>query len=154
MDPERFDTLARSLTAIGSRRRALALALSSALAHLLTRGDATAHDTLKKCKKKSGKQKKKCIKKAKNHNAQDAANAAPLPPPPPPFCVTNPKFTPCQTGGPNCFCDLTVGGASICIAASSKRGVANCGLCTGNGEICLDRDIDLKWCGVACVNPR
>ena len=34
MDPPRFDSLARSLTAAGSRRRALALDLSGALGSL------------------------------------------------------------------------------------------------------------------------
>src|SRR5687768_6013271 len=70
MDANRFDTMARSLAASGSRRRALALAISGAFAHLLTRDDAEAHDLLKKCKKiKNKTKKKKCIKKAKAHNA-------------------------------------------------------------------------------------
>jgi hypothetical protein len=71
MDADRFDSLTRSLTAAGSRRRALAIALGGALAALLGYQveEIDAHDPSKKCKKKSGKQKKKCLKKAKKHNA-------------------------------------------------------------------------------------
>ena len=82
MDVDRFDTLARSLSAIGSRRRALALALSGTLVPLLAWDDATAHDTLKKCKKiKDKKKKQACIKKAKKHNAQHASETSAAPPP-------------------------------------------------------------------------
>jgi hypothetical protein len=77
MDSNRFDALSVS----GSRRCALALALSAALAPLFAWEDAAAHNPLKSCKKKSGKQKKACLKKAKAHNAQHAAEPAPLPPP-------------------------------------------------------------------------
>ena len=73
MDADRFDTLTRSLTTVGSRRRALALTLGGALAPLLGRGETDAHNVLKKCKKKSGKQKKMCLKKAKKHNATHTA---------------------------------------------------------------------------------
>lgn len=68
MDGFRFDGLTRSLATVGSRRRALALALSGALASVVAREDAAAHDARKKCKKKSGQQKKKCRKKARKHN--------------------------------------------------------------------------------------
>jgi hypothetical protein len=67
MDADRFDALSRSLTTAGSRRRALAFALSGALAPLLA-GEATdAHDALLTCKKLKGAKKKKCLKKAKKH---------------------------------------------------------------------------------------
>jgi hypothetical protein len=70
MDADRFDALARSLIGTGSRRHALVLALSGVLTVLLAREHAAAHDLFKKCKKKSGKQKKACVKKAKKHAAQ------------------------------------------------------------------------------------
>jgi hypothetical protein len=71
MDGSTFDALTRSLGTAGSRRRALAGLLGGALG---LRGwregkDIQAHDLSKKCKKKSGKQKKKCLKKAKQHSA-------------------------------------------------------------------------------------
>jgi hypothetical protein len=71
MDGPRFDTLTRALTAPGSRRRALVAALAGALGFFDWHGmdDAAAHNPLKSCKKKSGKQKKACLKKAKKHNA-------------------------------------------------------------------------------------
>jgi hypothetical protein len=79
MDADRFDALARTLTP-GSRRSflgKLSAVAGSALAPLLARDDAAAHDLSKKCKKKSGEAKKKCLKKAKKHKAQHAAEAPP-----------------------------------------------------------------------------
>jgi hypothetical protein len=83
MDQNRFDTLTRSLTT-GWRRRAVISALGATLAPLLGGADADAHNPFKACKKKSGQQKKACLKRAKAHNAQHAA--ALLPPPPPLSC--------------------------------------------------------------------
>ena len=61
MDHHRFDALTRSLTSAGSRRQALVATLGGALGLLGSWAEHTdAHDTLKKCKKKSGKQ-KACI---------------------------------------------------------------------------------------------
>ena len=69
MDADRFDSLTRALTAAGSRRRALALAVSGALAPLLGLGETDARNKLKKCKKiDKKKRRKKCIKKAKGAN--------------------------------------------------------------------------------------
>jgi hypothetical protein len=78
MDIDRFDALARSLTTGWHRRRLLA-ALGAALAPLVGGTGAEAHDPLQKCKKKSGKQKKTCVKKAKAHNAQHASTLSPPP---------------------------------------------------------------------------
>src|SRR5688572_27596369 len=60
MDADRFDTLSRSLSTTPSRRGALRVLAGSLLGGLITLGaeDGDAHDPLKKCKKKSGKQKK------------------------------------------------------------------------------------------------
>jgi hypothetical protein len=69
MDAVRFDALTRTLTAAGSRRRALALAVSGMLAPLLGLRETDARKSLKKCKKIDNKKKrKKCIKKAKRAN--------------------------------------------------------------------------------------
>ena len=55
MDADRFDSLARSLTAAGSRRRALAAALSGALGLLgLAHPDDVAAAKSGKCKPKCG----------------------------------------------------------------------------------------------------
>jgi hypothetical protein len=70
MDPSRFDGLIRTLSGSGSRRRALA-ALGGALGLFGWHGieDVAAHDPSKDCKKKSGKQKQTCLKKARKHKA-------------------------------------------------------------------------------------
>jgi hypothetical protein len=109
MDADRFDTLARSLITARSRRGASAAVLGGALGLLSWHlgEDAQAHNALLACKKKSGKAKKACLKKAKAHNAQHVAET-PLPPPPVcspacglcqqcvnGTCDTAPNFTPC-----------------------------------------------------------
>jgi hypothetical protein len=74
MDADGFDSLARSLVASGSRRRALGGLLAGPLGLLGVRSkEAAAHDPRKACKKKSGEAKRKCLKKAKKHNAQHAS---------------------------------------------------------------------------------
>jgi hypothetical protein len=71
MDVERFDDLVRSLPNGSSRRRVLSTALGVIPGLLgLARLETSGHDALKKCKGKSGAKKKKCLKKAKKHNAQ------------------------------------------------------------------------------------
>src|SRR5215203_4853281 len=77
MDSARFDILARSLTTAGSRRRALVLVLSGALAPRLAREGANAHNALLKCKRLTGKHKKKCVTKAKKHNATHTPSGTP-----------------------------------------------------------------------------
>ena len=113
MDAYGFDALVRILSAPGSRRRALTLVLSGALASLLARGDATAHDALRACKKKSGKQKKKCLKKAKQHNAHHV-NETPAPTDPtclgPGVACAPPTGNCCSR---NCGC-TTVSGQTSC----------------------------------------
>jgi hypothetical protein len=79
MDSARFDRLTRSLGTAASRRWALAAVLSGSLGLLGRQGmnDTAAHDLKKTCKTKSGDAKKKCLKKAKRHNAQHANETAP-----------------------------------------------------------------------------
>jgi hypothetical protein len=80
MDGFAFDHLTKRLTLARSRRRALGGLLVGGL-DLLGRAPegAQAHDPTKNCKKKSGKQKKQCLKKAKKHNAAHARETPPSP---------------------------------------------------------------------------
>jgi hypothetical protein len=105
MDADRFDALARTLTP-GSRRSflgTLSAVAGSALAPLLARNDAAAHDLSKNCKKKSGDAKKKCKKKAEKHASQHAAEAPPPASAVPTSCsdnVRNGGETDIDCGGP------------------------------------------------------
>ena len=78
MDTDRFDTLTRSLSAVGSRRRAIGGLLAGALAFLgghepeqIDAAEVDAeHNKLKKCKKiDDKKRRRRCKKDAKKHNA-------------------------------------------------------------------------------------
>src|SRR5688500_8583876 len=119
MDPRRFDALLRLLAATSSRRGTVRLLVVSVFGGLSTfgAGDIDAHNALKKCKKKSGKQKKTCIKKAKQHNA---THVGPTPPPSASVVCT----PPCTV------CEVCVSGS--CQAASDDT------VCNGNGR-CLNR---------------
>src|SRR5687768_14374246 len=81
MDDIRFDALTRYLMLTGSRRQTLTATLGGALGLLGWHAaqDASAHDLKKKCKKKSGEAKKKCLKKAKKHNAAHVSETTPAP---------------------------------------------------------------------------
>jgi hypothetical protein len=130
MDAQSFDSLTRSLTSAGSRRRVLTLALSAALAPLLAREEAAAHDLRKKCKKKSGKQKKKCFKKAKAH--------------------CDPSCGMCQvcTGG---VCSLVADDTSCDGNGRCLTGVCNPPpACKPAGSQCPGGDFDC--CGFTCAN--
>jgi hypothetical protein len=74
MDADRFDSLSRSLSAAGTRRRALRGLLLGALGAFgsAQTGDIVAHDLAGKCKKKSGKTRKQCLRKARKHRAEHA----------------------------------------------------------------------------------
>jgi hypothetical protein len=89
MDPTRFDRLTKSLSVSGSRRRAFGGLLAGVIGLLgwPEMDEAGAHDARKKCKNKSGQQKKKCLKKAKQHNAQHATETPP--------CVPESQLTTC-----------------------------------------------------------
>jgi hypothetical protein len=102
MDGDRFDQLLRSLAERPSRRAALRLLVGSILGNLvlLTVTETEAHDKLKKCKKIDDKDKrKKCVKKAKKHNATH---------------TTQPSA--CATGLPRCggdCCPTALANASV-----------------------------------------
>jgi hypothetical protein len=120
MDGERFDTLIRTLTAAGSRRRALALAVSGALG-LLAREDTDAHNPSKSCKKKSGKARKKCLKQAKRHNAAHATQG------PPAGCTPNCNGKTCGANGCSGSCGTCTGG-SACVNGTC--------VCPAGQELC------------------
>jgi hypothetical protein len=126
MDADRFDALSRSFTTVGSRRRALALALSAALGPLLVREDTAAHNALLKCKRLKGEKKKKCVKKAKKHN---------LTHPPSPACTRN-------CGGKTCGDDGCGGSCGTCSFGSCN---GNTCVCPNGTELCRGQCEDL--CG-------
>jgi hypothetical protein len=73
MDPDRFDALSRALSAVGSRRGALASVLAGALA-LVDGQEAAASKSLKQCKKiDDKKRRKRCIKKAKKQSCPSSS---------------------------------------------------------------------------------
>ena len=113
LDATRFDTLTRTFSTVGSRRRAVALALGGAigLRGLLDPEMVEAHNVLASCKKKKGKQKKKCLKKAKQHNAQHAADGG--------------------TGGDGATDGGDTGGgdSGLCPNVDLQNDVNNCGVC-------------------------
>jgi hypothetical protein len=155
MDSARFDSLTRTLAATGTRRRALA-ALAGSLALRGWHGgeDVDAHNPLKACKKKSGKQKKKCLKKAKAHNATHAVVA----PPPPPTCAEQCPST-CnlcvyRKGGGAPFCSDEYGAhcehtctsdtdcvgkyGPYCITSTTDRETGTSYLACGSGGVCAN----------------
>ena len=77
MDTQRFDALAKALTAAGSRRTAVA-GLLGALGVMGWFGDESgeAHNNWSRCKKIPDKKKrKKCVKKGKAHKKWHETNA-------------------------------------------------------------------------------
>jgi hypothetical protein len=72
MDANRFDAISRSLATMPSRRMVLRLLAGSALGGTLGwlhNEESAAHDAREDCKKKSGRAKRRCLKRAKAHNA-------------------------------------------------------------------------------------
>jgi hypothetical protein len=118
MDGSRFDTLAKTLAASGSRRVALRGLLAGVLAVVggHQTQDATAK-SVKQCKKISDKQKRqKCLKKARHQTTPPAiptGGTVVIPPPPTPLPATcsdgihNGSETDVDCGGPECDrCDV------------------------------------------------
>jgi hypothetical protein len=125
MDGIRFDALARSLSIPGSRRRALGGLLLGSLG-LLSRTeaeDAIAHNLKAKCKKKSGEAKKKCLKKAKKHQATHSG---------PPSTLSGGSGCTPDCAGKACG-DDGCGGSCDCTGGTCDNGVCTC---TGNTELC------------------
>ena len=124
MDGSRFDSLTRSLSVAISRRRAVGGLLSGSLSMLGwgSAPDAAAHDLLPRCKKKSGKQKKKCLKKARAHNATHVTQT-------PPGCIPN-------CAGKNCGPD---GCGSTCGSCNDGTCTAGTCVCRPGEEVCQGR---------------
>ena len=124
MDADRFDGLVRTFGQAQSRRQALrGLAAVGAFAlggyqpeQTTAAGVDVEHDATKQCKKKSGNAKKKCLKKAKKHNAS--------------------HFLSCSSIGESSFCfagDVCCPGNLCCDAAFPVC----CGaLCCRTGFVC------------------
>jgi hypothetical protein len=129
MDADRFDILARSLSTAGSRRRALAAILGGSLGLLGWYGaeEVDAHNPLRSCKKKSGRAKKKCLKKARAHNATHTVQA------PAPGCTPSCAATnPCGSDGCN-------GSCGSCSGGSCRDGVC---ACPDGEEPCRDECVE------------
>jgi len=114
MDGSHFDALTRALSTAGSRRRALGGLLAGALGVLRwpEQEETQAHNALEACKKKSGKAKKKCVKKARKHNATHVVPTSP------PAVVCTPSCA---------ACEVCVNGA--CQAASDDTACNSNGRC-------------------------
>jgi len=160
MDGTHFDALTRTLWMTGSRHGARRGLLLGALGLLGWREveEAAAHNPLKKCKKKSGKQKKKCLKKAKAHNAQHAAET---PPPtgcpagtrtcadgrcvPAGGCCTNSECAPgtCDANG-TCNCpapfEACPGAPGACACCNGERHCPERNACIPPGQCCTAAD--------------
>jgi hypothetical protein len=146
MDAEGFATLLRSFSATPSRRGALRLVASSALGLLgwSTAPEATAHDLVKKCKKFDNKTKrKKCLKKAKQHNATHTT-PAPSSPPGPDLCA-GVVCGPVRNGTSACR-------NGVCVITSCDPGFRDCnGLVLDGCEAEIDSDLNhCGGCGVVC----
>lgn len=98
MDADRFDALARTLAAPGSRRRALAGLLGGAVA-LLGPTDAAAGAATKRCKQiEDRKRRRACLARGRRRPRGDTGSPPPPPPPPPP-CAGKPDDAPCHGDG-------------------------------------------------------
>jgi len=128
MDPNRFDTLARSLTDARSRRAALASLLGGTLGLLglaeTSAKNRTGNDVHGEGKKKKKKKKKK---KAPVPTTQTPVeSSSPVSPPPPAVCTPScPNNQTCQTG--TCVCP---GGGRPCTLDGS------CGECCLHADCC------------------
>jgi hypothetical protein len=132
MDGSRFDSLTRSLNAAISRRRAVGGLLSGSLS-LLGWGsgpDAAAHDLLPGCKKKKGKQKKKCLKKARKHNLTHTTAGGCTP----------------SCAGKNCGLDGCGGLCGPCNDGTCTDGTC---VCRDGEELCQDRCVPV--CPQGCA---
>jgi hypothetical protein len=153
MDAERFDTLTRTFTGAGTRRRALGGLLLGSLGLLgwQTAEDTDAHDLKAKCKKKSGDAKKKCLKKAKKHAAQHASETPPQGPPPCANGIKDGNETDIDCGGScrKCGTGKTCQGPADCASGYCKNQVCTVPTCSDNVKNGTESDVD---CGGSC--PR
>jgi hypothetical protein len=149
MDARRFDVLSRALATTPSRRGALRLLAGASFGRLVAPGadDVAAHNALKKCKKLKDKAKrKKCLKKARSHNAAHRT------PPPgatsPPRGSTPPPCVP-QCDGKACGPDGCGSVCGICAVA-----ICQTATCTAGGECAISPLPDGAGCGGPCQECR
>jgi hypothetical protein len=130
MRSERFHVLARSLTAPGTRRGALAASLTGAFS-LLAPGGTEAGRRKKKRNKKKGCNEPFCHGKdcSVDTRCERPGSAVPC------FCRHDPK-----TGGPKC------------VQGSAMGPIDNCSACPGD-ELCVSCTGQLT-CNLPCPNPR
>jgi hypothetical protein len=135
MDGPRFDTLTKRLATPGSRRRALTALVAGSLSLLgwASTEDIGAHNALEECKKKSGKAKKRCIKKARAHNATH---------------TTTPRCTP-SCAGKECGPDECSGVCGTC-GAGERCEAGQC-VCVPQ---CGGRTCGSDGCGSQCGTCR
>jgi hypothetical protein len=132
MNANRFESILRSLSRSSSRRGALGLLAGLVLGRPHTFGSAeiAAHDAMKKCKKIDAKdKKKKCVKRAKQHNATHRTAV----PPPAPTCtdgVKNGAETGIDCGGACPRCANGQGCATRNDCATSFCDAGTCASCT------------------------
>jgi hypothetical protein len=129
MDSSRFDALARSLTLPGSRRRALALALSGALgvAGLVRSDDAAAGGKCKpKCKECTKCKKGTCKDgKCKKGKCKPAANGTPC------------SVGTCQGGICECASGTTACAGGCVNTRTDPRNCGSCGRRCAINQLCL-----------------
>jgi hypothetical protein len=141
MDAARFDTFARSLTNVRSRRGALTALLGGTLGLLGLTGTAA--------KKGKGKDKKK-KKKGGNPSSPPPPPADPTAPPPPTCDPSCPGDQTCRNG--TCVCPRgkePCGGGCVsqCLGGAIRNPVT-CGCCLPNGNYC---DVGTApCCGASC----
>ena len=159
MDHRQFDNLARSLATLTrtSSRRAVArklatFSLAAAFGSRIRLEEAEAHNALKACKKKSGKQKKKCIKKAKAHNATHTV------PPPPPGCGAGTICRNASCTGSVARSEARCDSSGSCPPSTEE----SCGLfkCSAGGNACRDtcgsddHCVNGNWCNGGVCQPK
>ncbi len=164
MEADRFDSLARSLTQTGSRRRAL-----TTLGSLVTLGalPASAKKRPKKPKKKLALNAFGCVnvgqpcrgsstnccsgicegkkpRKGQTDQSQCVAHSTGFCTPETDSCASGVGLA-CNPSNPTCFCTLTTGNAGFC-GAFTDAGAGNCRVCRkdtdceaefGEGSACL-----------------
>jgi hypothetical protein len=165
MDANRFDTLTRTLTAAGSRRRALnALLVGTFGLVSLTELHAASAKTCKKIKDK--KKRKKCLAKAKDTPPGSTPDTTPV-------CTPSCAGKVCGDDGCGGICgnacptgETCVQGECVCLAGTERCGVGcvppcsivevrnpdTCGCCQPNGTPFCTVGPTTRCCSGQCLD--